>query len=265
MRLPSVEVVAITACLLFVFVMVLKRSGGGDDGPSSARSKPYTKPSQEPTDNDASVVTGNAELEGEQYRIDSETITQGRVTKYRPYSGDKQLRFSEVFKHWQNSRTFREKFMTSLKESPFKAFFFETPKVSGDTMDKLNFEYVLVNANSLVDVDPDIHAFQEHFDKCSPDQTSTSFPNLGRDALMITPCPAEKPVSKYNHLASFVRKGSDEQLHQFWSLVGREAERWISSRGERSTWLSTSGLGVYWLHMRLDSRPKYYTFQPYKQ
>ena len=28
-------------------------------------------------------------------------------------------------------------------------------------------------------------------------------------------------------------------------------------------WLSTSGLGVYWLHVRLDSRPKYYQFKEF--
>ena len=33
---------------------------------------------------------------------------------------------------------------------------------------------------------------------------------------------------------------------------------------EETTWLSTSGLGVYWLHVRLDSYPKYYTYRPYK-
>ena len=30
-------------------------------------------------------------------------------------------------------------------------------------------------------------------------------------------------------------------------------------------WTSTSGLGVYWLHVRLDSRPKYYQHQPFKK
>ncbi len=28
--------------------------------------------------------------------------------------------------------------------------------------------------------------------------------------------------------------------------------------------VSTNGLGVAWLHVRLDTRPKYYTFQPYR-
>lgn len=29
-------------------------------------------------------------------------------------------------------------------------------------------------------------------------------------------------------------------------------------------WLSISGLGVYWLRIRLDARPKYYQHLPYK-
>ena len=29
-------------------------------------------------------------------------------------------------------------------------------------------------------------------------------------------------------------------------------------------WFSTSGSGVAWLHFRLDSRPKYYTYKPFK-
>lgn len=29
-------------------------------------------------------------------------------------------------------------------------------------------------------------------------------------------------------------------------------------------WLSTAGMGVSWLHVRLDERPKYYRFQEYR-
>jgi hypothetical protein len=41
----------------------------------------------------------------------------------------------------------------------------------------------------------------------------------------------------------------------------KEEERFVS---DERRWLSTSGLGVSWLHMRLDSTPKYYNWQPYK-
>jgi hypothetical protein len=35
--------------------------------------------------------------------------------------------------------------------------------------------------------------------------------------------------------------------------------------GEQPLWLSTAGTGIFWLHVRLDSRPKYYTYQPYRE
>ena len=34
--------------------------------------------------------------------------------------------------------------------------------------------------------------------------------------------------------------------------------------GDEVKWLSTAGMGVYWLHVRVDSRPKYYRYQGYK-
>jgi len=35
--------------------------------------------------------------------------------------------------------------------------------------------------------------------------------------------------------------------------------------GDRVVWLSTAGAGVPWLHVRLDDRPKYYHYGPYRQ
>jgi NADH:ubiquinone oxidoreductase subunit len=34
--------------------------------------------------------------------------------------------------------------------------------------------------------------------------------------------------------------------------------------GEQPVWLSTAGMGVAWLHVRLDDRPKYYGYSPYR-
>jgi hypothetical protein len=34
--------------------------------------------------------------------------------------------------------------------------------------------------------------------------------------------------------------------------------------GSTPIWLSTAGDGIAWLHVRLDSRPKYYSYGPYR-
>ena len=33
----------------------------------------------------------------------------------------------------------------------------------------------------------------------------------------------------------------------------------------KPVWLSTSGMGVAWLHFRLDQRPKYYTYRAFAE
>ena len=37
-----------------------------------------------------------------------------------------------------------------------------------------------------------------------------------------------------------------------------------NGKNDRSVWLSTSGMGVSWLHVRIDQVPKYYTFPAVK-
>ena len=47
---------------------------------------------------------------------------------------------------------------------------------------------------------------------------------------------------------------------------GRPSVHAMDSRvGARPIWLSTAGHGVAWLHVRLDSRPKYYLHAPYRE
>ena len=83
---------------------------------------------------------------------------------------------------------------------------------------------------------------------------------------MVVPCPPQDEktagVDHFAHLASFVRRASDEQVDAFWQLVGQTMSPHV---GEKPVWLSTAGMGVAWLHVRLDQRPKYYAHRPYRE
>ena len=68
--------------------------------------------------------------------------------------------------------------------------------------------------------------------------------------------------SAYGHLAAFVREAPEPQRHALWQAL---AAAMMQRVGERPVWLSTAGAGVPWLHVRLDDRPKYYGFAPYRQ
>ena len=80
--------------------------------------------------------------------------------------------------------------------------------------------------------------------------------------MLIVPAPMTRSHACYAHLARFLRGAPAAQVRAFWSVVGQAALRRM---GTIPFWLSTAGLGVAWLHIRLDSRPKYYRYAAYRQ
>ena len=86
------------------------------------------------------------------------------------------------------------------------------------------------------------------------------FENLGKDAILVVPSPLGSEPA-YSHLAAFIRYAPENQRHLLWRIVGQTVQNEISAR---PLWVSTAGGGVDWLHVRLDSRPKYYGYAPYK-
>ena len=89
---------------------------------------------------------------------------------------------------------------------------------------------------------------------------------LGKDALLVAPCPRQKGNPDiYKHLASFMKSGLDAQILQFWKKVAIDFIQEVHRRNLQNVWLSTSGGGIAWLHVRMDTRPKYYQFHDYKK
>ena len=87
-----------------------------------------------------------------------------------------------------------------------------------------------------------------------------AFPKLGRDAILVVPCPVADRAA-YGHLGSFVRLAPEDQRDALWRAVGEQMVRRV---GAEAVWLNTAGAGVPWLHVRLDNRPKYYDFAAYR-
>ncbi|HEY9767867.1 MAG TPA: hypothetical protein V6C71_05070 [Coleofasciculaceae cyanobacterium] len=204
-----------------------------------------------------------------------ELIDSERIHKISIFRDDKQITYSEVIELWQHDNSFRTFFISLLADAPMSAYFWETPSVSQSTVDR-EFEFVLVNSPKLADLEPDPTDFDKHFESAT--ESVVTFPNLGNDALLVVPCPIANTVAR-THLASFVRFAPEFQQHLLWQTVGRSVSHAVLkdtashiglslkqrlNEREQPIWVSTSGLGVHWLHVRLDSRPKYYCFEPYK-
>lgn len=181
-----------------------------------------------------------------------------QITKTTLNDGSRSLSYGEVVALWHGRESFCQFFSCAIVESEFGAFFWETPPVTSQTLDR-PFEFVLVESAALMNLRPDPTPFSAHF---SSQQTETvlTFPNLGGDAVLVVPAPRTE-TNAYTHLANFLREAPQSQVGAFWYTVGMTMQSRVSNS---PTWLSTAGLGVSWLHLRLDSRPKYYRYEPYK-
>lgn len=180
-----------------------------------------------------------------------------RATGYQIRQGRTFVRWDRFAGALSSEPDLRRALTQSLAQSEDGAFFWEcNPRpAEGDAP----MSFVLVDAPALAKLTPSSAAFATHLE--AADGPVTTFPNLGGDALLVVPAP-EGRTDAYTHLADFVRRAPPAQVDALWVAVGGALEQW--RRRERGrVWLSTSGLGVPWVHVRLDSRPKYYVHAPF--
>jgi hypothetical protein len=168
------------------------------------------------------------------------------------------LPFGEVLRLWHQNEGFRSWYLSLLADAPYSAFRWETPAVTAATA-KRPFEFVLLDSPDL-EREPDAVAFADQFRGVPANTDVVSFSNFGKDAILVVPCPVVEP-SAYGHLAAFIRHAPEQQQHALWALVGKVMEQRL---GRAPVWLSTAGAGVSWLHVRVDSRPKYYGYRQYR-
>lgn len=192
------------------------------------------------------------------WQADLTLLTDGRGRIVGITRDEQPLKYSEAITLWQRDESFRDFFIQQLADCSFLAFRLETPPITSGTADR-DFEFVLLQAGAL-DRPADPTAFAKHFESSSTGDV-LAFPNLSGDAVMIVPRGIADD-SAYPHLAAFLHNGPAKQVHELWKVVGRAMEERLS---DKPVWLSTAGMGVAWLHVRLDSRPKYYGHQPYRR
>lgn len=188
----------------------------------------------------------------------SEQLADGRVIRVAIDLDSCPVSYAQVLRRWQDDTDFRSMFIGLLADSPFSAFRWETRPITMATANR-PFEFVLLDSPGLA-TSPDADAFAEHF-RGVAQAGVVEFPNLGKDAIMVVPCPSG-PLSAYGHIGAFVRQAPEPQKHALWELVGAAMQRRL---GTKPVWLSTAGAGVSWLHVRLDDRPKYYGYALYRE
>lgn len=167
-----------------------------------------------------------------------------------------ELSTEQVFLMWKGDERFRAFWTASLREVPLDSYCWECPAMTGQVLSR-PFECVFLSSPLLAAMPPDPRSFAGYF---RPGCDAVTFESLGGDAMLVAPCPEEGAVN-FAHLASFTATASQARQDALWQAIGKALDKRI---GSEPTWLSTAGLGVAWLHVRLDTRPKYYRFAPYR-
>ncbi len=176
--------------------------------------------------------------------------------KFRIKENDQPISHKRFLDLLNDSDSFREFYTEVLAKCNFEAFFWENKPVTKSNL-KESYECNLVSSDFLAGVSPDTQTFASYF---KTEEQVVSFPNLGGDAQLVAPCPRQAD-STYTHIGNFLKSAPGTQIMAFWERVAGEMHENI---GKKPRWLSTSGLGVFWLHARIDSFPKYYQTQQYK-
>jgi hypothetical protein len=166
------------------------------------------------------------------------------------------LTFCVLFELLQDDQDFADWYTDLLKNAPSNSYFWEHPPLTTSGFEQAA-EFVMIDAPILDSMRPNTEAFRSYF----AGEDVATFRNLGGDAILIAPSPDDASFA-YPHLGAFLQKAPDQKIRKLWHSVGQAV---CGALSDQPTWLSTSGLGIAWLHIRLDSYPKYYQHQPYKR
>ena len=179
----------------------------------------------------------------------------GNTELIKLFQGGERLTYKALFGLLRDNPDFAGWYTDLLARASFTSFFWEHPPLTVSSFE-CAAEFVIIDAPMLADLPPNANPFRAYF----AGEDIVAFQSLGGDATLIAPSPGDSS-SGYAHLATFLRKAPNSQVNALWQRVGQAVSRSLS---DEPIWLSTSGLGVAWLHIRLDSTPKYYQHQPYK-
>ena len=120
----------------------------------------------------------------------------------------------------------------------------------------------MVTKNEKLDnINQNYAEFQKYIDENLGSYVA-SFSSLHKNATLIIPIP-QNEVSNYKNLKEFTNNSSSEQWEALWQKVGEKMEESLLNANGASRWLSTSGLNVHYLHVRINNSPKHYCYEEY--
>jgi len=118
----------------------------------------------------------------------------------------------------------------------------------------LVYKEEFIEDERLLKAKEDLKPFAEHLDKNKDEKYAISFPNLSGDTILVVPIPRKSKI--FTNMFYFMNNASEIQKKELWKKVALEARKFIEKN--ENVWISTHGLGVNYLHVRICITPKYY-------
>ena len=115
-----------------------------------------------------------------------------------------------------------------------------------------------IESDRLEKLEQDYESFSEYFIK-PKNKYVTSFVNFSGKSVMVVPVPSKTKTKKtriYTTLKDFIDNAPKKQQKAFWIHVAECVIEMLKIVDK--VYLNTHGLGVYYLHVRLDTTPRHY-------
>lgn len=170
--------------------------------------------------------------------------------------------FFDVIQETPTAVAFWREVTEAMVSSPFKdGFYFETPGLTLETATQRSFEAMLVQAEPFETEDRG--PFSQFILSAAAERDGVvSFASIGNAGTLVSPHPVDG--HDYGHLLSFLSSADEEQIDALWRHVRTEWHKRLIGNPDTPLYVSTSGKGVAYLHVRLFNVPRYYSWQPYK-
>lgn len=138
-----------------------------------------------------------------------------------------------------------------------KRFFYETSPITKNMKEK--YQGVFIKSDALDKMKEDYSSFSQNIKK-SENSDVTSFYNLSKSAYLVIPIPRKS--KQFTTLKDFMDNASERQQRNLWKEVAQSIIMMLKKYDK--VWVSTHGLGVPYLHIRIDTNPKYYQTVKFK-
>jgi hypothetical protein len=149
--------------------------------------------------------------------------------------------WTEVIKDWKKGEN-----LPQIKSSVF----WETSRIHSGGESEFIQKVKPATKHLPMKMRADSTAFRKYLDGAT---TPVKFSNLDKSAVLVSPPDNGK---NFSHIATFYKNSTAQEKKDLWKKVAKAAEK--EMKKGKDVFVSTHGTNVPWLHVRIESKPKYY-------